>query len=229
VEPTVNAETGGGRVLIVVAKAPRPGHVKTRLATSLAPEAIVALYRCLIEDTLELARSLPDTRVTVVCPSGDVEDLRAWLGTSVEIVAQQGHGLAAALDSIFSSFLADGVGRVVIFNGDSPHLPSAELERAFTLLDCCDLVVGPTTDGGFYLVGGSVAHPGLFESTRMGTQTALEALLARASEHGLRVEMTAPWYDVDDSDDLARLALDLQNAPASARQTAALLAQWRLV
>src|SRR5262249_45930399 len=97
----VSVATGTGRVLIVVAEAPRSGHVKTRLATSLAPEAIVALYRCLIEDTLELARSLPDTRVAVVCPSADVGELRAWLGTSLEVVAQQGHGLAAALDSTF--------------------------------------------------------------------------------------------------------------------------------
>ena len=189
----------------------------------------MALYRCLIEDTLELARSLPDTRVAVVCPSGDVGELGAWLGPSVEIVAQQGHGLAAALDSTFRAFLADDVDRVVIFNGDSPHLPAAELERAFTLLDRCDLVVGPTTDGGFYLVGARVVHPDLFEASRLGTQTALEALLARASELGLRVELSAPWYDVDEPDDLTRLAQDLRSAPTSARQTGALLARWRLV
>jgi rSAM/selenodomain-associated transferase 1 len=225
----VSVAAGTGRVLIVVAKAPRPGHVKTRLATSLAPEAIVALYRCLIEDTLDLARSLPDTRVAVVCPSADVGELRAWLGTSIEIVAQQGHGLAAALDSTFRVLLGDRVDRVVIFNGDSPHLPAAELERAFTLLDCCELVVGPTTDGGFYLVGESVAQPNLFEASRMGTQTALEALLARASELGLRIGLTAPWYDVDEPDDLARLVLDLRSASVSAPRTEALLARWRLV
>ena len=216
-------------MLVVVAKAPRLGHVKTRLRAALAPEAIVALYRCLVEDTLDLAGSLPGTRVAVVCPAADVGELRAWLGTSVEIVAQEGDGLAAALDSTFRIFLADGVDRVVIFNGDSPHLPAAELERAFTLLDRCDLVVGPTTDGGFYLVAGSGAHPGLFEASRMGTQTALDALLARAGELGLGVGMTAPWYDVDEPDDLARLALELRSTPTSARRTAALLARWRLV
>jgi len=225
----VSVATGSVRALIVVAKAPRPGHVKTRLATSLAPEAIVTLYRGMIEDTLELARSLRDTRVAVVCPGADVGELRSWLGPSVEIVAQHGHGLAAALDSTFRFFLADGANRVVIFNGDSPHLPAAELERAFSLLEGCDLVVGPTTDGGYYLVGGSVVHPNLFEASRLGTQTALEALLARAAALGLRVGMTAPWYDVDDSDDLARLALDFRSAPASARRTRALLARWRLV
>lgn len=225
----MSVATRAARALIVVAKAPRPGHVKTRLATSLAPEAVVTLYRCMIEDTLELARSLRDTRVAVVCPGADVGELRSWLGTSVEIVAQHGHGLAAALDSTFRFFLGEGVDRVVIFNGDSPHLPSAELERAFTLLDGCDLVVGPTTDGGYYLVGASVEHPDLFEASRLGTQTALEALLARAGELGLRIGMTAPWYDVDDPDDLARLAMDLQRAPARARRTEALLARWRLV
>jgi rSAM/selenodomain-associated transferase 1 len=213
---------------VVVAKAPRPGHVKTRLGASLSPEAIVALYRCLIEDTLELAGSLSGTRVAVVCPAPDVGELRNWLGPTTEVVAQDGYGLAAALESTFRIFFIEGVHQVVIFNGDSPHLPSAELERAFTLLGHCDLVVGPTIDGGFYLVGGSEAHRGLFEASRMGTQTALEALLARAGELRLGVEMTTPWYDVDEPDDLARLARDLQRAPASARRTTALLAQWRL-
>jgi rSAM/selenodomain-associated transferase 1 len=223
---TVSGETR--RVLVVVAKAPRPGHVKTRLGASLAPEAIVALYRCLIEDTLELAGSLSGTRVAVVCPAPDVGELRNWLGPTAEVVAQEGHGLAAALDSTFRIFLGEGVDQVVIFNGDSPHLPSSELERAFTLLNHCDLVVGPTIDGGFYLVGGSEAHRGLFEASRMGTQTALEALLARADELRLGVEMTTLWYDVDEPDDLTRLARDLRGSPTSARRTAALLAQWRL-
>src|SRR5262249_8734745 len=74
--------TKATRALVVVAKAPRTGHVKTRLAPSLAPEAIVALYRCLVEDTLDLARSVPDTRVAVVCPGADVAEVRFWLGPS---------------------------------------------------------------------------------------------------------------------------------------------------
>jgi rSAM/selenodomain-associated transferase 1 len=214
--------------LVVVAKAPRIGHVKTRLGTALAPEAIVALYRCLIEDTLDLAGTLPATRVVVVGPAGDVGELRAWLGVAAEIVAQEGEGLAAALDSTFRIFLGEGVDRLVIFNGDSPHLPPAELDRAFASLDRADLTVGPTLDGGYYLVGGRVHHPGLFEASRMGTQTALDALLARADALGLAVETTAPWYDVDEPHDLERLARDLRRAPASARRTAALLARWQL-
>jgi rSAM/selenodomain-associated transferase 1 len=216
-------------MLVVVAKAPRIGHVKTRLCGALAPEAIVALYRCLIEDTLDLARSLPATRVAVVCPGADVGELRAWLDPITEIVAQEGNGLAAALDSTFRIFLGEGVDRVVIFNGDSPHLPPGELERAFALLDRCDLTIGPTIDGGFYLVGGGTYHPGLFEASRMGTQTALEALLARANALGLAVERTTPWYDVDEPHDLAALARDLRRVPTSARRTAALVSRWRLV
>lgn len=220
---------GAARTLVVVAKAPRIGHVKTRLGAALAPEGIVALYRCLIEDTLELAGRLPATRVVVVCPAADVGELRVWLGPTTEIVAQEGGGLAAALDSTFRVFLGEGVDRVVIFNGDSPHLPPAELERAFALLDGCDLTIGPTIDGGYYLVGGRAYHPGLFDASRMGTQTALDALLARAGALGLAVEMTASWYDVDEPHDLERLARDLHSAPASARRTAALLERWRLV
>src|SRR6266403_2273151 len=81
----VTVSRGAARTLVVVAKAPRIGHVKTRLGGTLAPEAIVALYRCLIEDTLDLAGSLPDTHVAVVCPPADVGELRAWLDPITEI------------------------------------------------------------------------------------------------------------------------------------------------
>src|SRR5262249_24815796 len=95
----VTVSRRAARALVGVANAPRLGHVKTRLGGALAPEAIVALYRCLIEDTLDLARSLPGTRVAVVCPATDIDELREWFDPHMEVVAQEGHGLAAALDS----------------------------------------------------------------------------------------------------------------------------------
>jgi uncharacterized protein len=214
----------GERALIIMAKAARIGHVKTRLAASLPAEAIVELYRCMTEDTLELARSVSTDAIAIVCPAPDVADLASWLAT-IEVVGQQGEGLAAGLDSVFRIFIGRGYRRVVAIDGDSPQLPPATFDEAFQLLDRADLVVGPTVDGGYYLVGSTTVHAGLFDTQRMGTGGALDSLIASARHLGLRVALTEPCYDVDEPEDLARLARELRLFPHRARRTAAWIAR----
>lgn len=170
----------GGCTLVVMAKAPRPGRVKTRLAQSLPVEAVTELYRCLFDDTMALARSLGSIEVAIMCPASDVEELTRLTQGVVNVVAQKGEGLAAGLTSVFAHFAATGRRRVVAFNSDSPHLPVSVLASAFEALAGHDLVVGPTEDGGYYLVGAKDVYPPLFDGDGMGTKSALEALLARA-------------------------------------------------
>ena len=205
-----------------MAKAPRIGNVKSRLTRHLPRHSVVELYKCLLEDTVALARSLPDTNIAIMCPEGDVGDLSRTLGDGVTVVAQRGVGLAAGLTSAFPHF-ATGQRRVVAFNGDSPHLPASVLLAAFDALAGVDLVVGPTHDGGYYLVGASAAHPELFASAGMGTTDALGALLSRAAAMDLSIGYTAPCFDVDVVNDLERLAAELQLSPARAPRTAAWL------
>ena len=221
---TMGHSRNGDYTLVIMAKAPRPGMVKTRLAQSLPVEAVAELYRCLLDDTMALAHSLSAVEVAIMCPAADVEDL-APLERCV--VAQQGEGLAAGLTSVFGHFAAGRGRRVVAFNSDSPHLPASVLESAFEALTAHDVVVGPTHDGGYYLVGAKAAHPGLFEGDGMGTDSALEALLARARGLQLSVGLTDPFYDIDVKADLARLATELLLAPARAPRTAAWLKQWQ--
>jgi uncharacterized protein len=220
--------SGSDRVLVIMAKAPRPGAVKTRLTTSLSTEAVTAFYCCLLEDTLALARSLKlsDVEVAIMCPESDVNELAQLAGNGASVVAQKGEGLAAGLTSVFAHFAAPGRKRVVAFNSDSPHLPASVLESAFEALTAHDVVVGPTHDGGYYLVGAKAAHPALFDGDGMGTKNALEALLARARGLQLSVGFTDPFYDIDVEDDLTRLAAELRLAPARAPRTAVWLKQW---
>src|ERR1700685_1051131 len=156
---TVARSSGSDRVLVIMAKAPRPGAVKTRLTTSLSPEAVTAFYCCLLDDTLALARSLSDVDVAIMCPVSDVNELGQLAGNGVGVVAQKGEGLAAGLTSVFAHFAT----------------PRGQH----------DVVVGPTHDGGYYLVGAKAAHPALFNGDGMSTKSALDALLARA--HGLQL------------------------------------------
>jgi rSAM/selenodomain-associated transferase 1 len=217
-----------GCTLVVMAKAPRPGMVKTRLAQSLPVEAVTELYRCFLNDTMALARSLSTVEVAIMCPASDVDELTrlAHIQDVVGVVAQKGEGLAAGLTSVFAHFAAPGRQRVVAFNSDSPHLPASVLGSAFEALTAHDIVVGSTHDGGYYLVGAKAAHPALFDGDGMGTKSALEVLLARARGLQLSVAFTDPFYDVDVEGDLTRLAAELRLAPARAPQTALWLQQW---
>ncbi|GAC1646870.1 MAG: TIGR04282 family arsenosugar biosynthesis glycosyltransferase [Acidobacteriaceae bacterium] len=215
-------------VLVIMAKAPRPGSVKTRLTSSLSPEAATDFYKCLLQDTLALARSLESVRVAIMCPESDVDELRQFAGGTTEIVPQSGNGLAAGLTSVFAHFTGDRPRHTVAFNSDSPHLPRGILEAAFAMLDGYDLMVGPTHDGGYYMVGAKASHPALFTPDGMGTSSALDALLARAQSLSLSVGYVEQFYDVDVAEDLTRLAAELRNTPAIAPHSARWLRQWEL-
>ena len=225
--------SGSDRVLVIMAKAPRQGAVKTRLASSLSPAAAVDFYCCLLDDTLALARSLGDVEVAIMCPDADVNELAQLAGREANVVSQKGEGLAAGLTSVFAHFAQDHQRdahqrRTIAFNSDSPHLPRSVLEDAFETLAAHDVVVGPTHDGGYYLVGAKASHPSLFANDGMGTSSALERLLSRARALALSVGFADSFYDIDVADDLTRLAADLRLAPARAPRTAAWLKQWEL-
>src|SRR5215472_66339 len=226
-EPAVHS-SASDRVLVIMAKAPRPGAVKTRLIPSLSADAVTDFYRCLLEDTLELARSLGDVEIAIMCPDSDVSEMAQMAGNQVSVVAQKGEGLAAGLTSVFVHFSEGQQRPTVAFNSDSPHLPGSVLEGAFETLAAHDLVVGPTHDGGYYLVGAKTSHPTLFANDGMSTGSALERLLASARALNLSVGFADHFYDIDVADDLGRLAAELRIAPAKAPRTAQWLENWEL-
>ncbi len=221
--------SGGERVLVIMAKAPRLGAVKTRLTPGLAPEAVTDFYCCLLDDTLALARSLDAVQVAIMCPASDVNELARSAGNQARVVAQIGEGLAAGLTSVFEHFTENRQRRVIAFNSDSPDLPRSVLEDAFETLAAHDVIVGPTHDGGYYLVGAKASHPTLFAGDGMGTSSALERLLSRARALELSVGFADRFYDIDTADDLTRLAAELRLAPEKAPCTAAWLKEWESI
>jgi len=226
-KPTPGRNVPSKRTLVIMAKAPRPGVVKTRLNQSLPGEAVIALYRCLLEDTVRLATSLSGVEVAAMCRSSDEEELVELLGSRIRIVAQTGVGLAAGLNSVFRHFTADSEREVIAFNSDSPHLSASVLMSAFEILTRRDLVIGPTNDGGYYLVGAKRPHPTLFETDGLGTSSALDRLLSKAESLRLSTGFTEPFYDIDVAEDLLRLEHELRFAPQKAPQTAAWFSDWK--
>jgi uncharacterized protein len=215
------------RVLVIMAKAPRAGAVKTRLIPRIPLQAVTVFYRCLLDDTLALARSLAGVKIAIMCPDSDVDELASLAGQGVRVVAQEGEGLAAGLTSVFAHFAEAPPRRIIAFNSDSPHLPRSFIEAAFEILAAHDVVIGPAYDGGYYLVGAKASHPTLFIGDGMGTGSALERLLSRTRVLELSVGFADPFYDIDVAEDLIRLAADLRRAPALAPRTAVWLKEWQ--
>ena len=203
------------RALVIVGKAPRAGQTKTRLSPPLAPAEAAELYRGFLQDTADMASRLGWERITVIHPgdAGEAGALASLLPGTVTLQAQSGVGLGAALAEAFRTHLAEGFGKVVLIGSDNPTLPAEILARAAEALTRCDLAVGPSADGGYYLVGMSRPHLGVFERITWSTSLVLGETLERARELGLSVELLPEWYDVDTADDLERLRADLDRLP----------------
>jgi rSAM/selenodomain-associated transferase 1 len=203
------------RALVIVGKPPEPGFAKTRLVPPLSAEAAAALYRGFLLDSVGLGHALGWERITVVHPRGGGPALAALLPRGVCLLEQFGQGLANALTQAFTTHLADGFDRIVLISSDNPTLPARFIEQACAALDTHDVSIGPTTDGGYYLIGLRAPHLGLFEAIDWSTARVYRQTVARAERLGLQVRSVPEWYDVDEPIDLERLRRDLATSAAS--------------
>jgi rSAM/selenodomain-associated transferase 1 len=223
------------RALVLVGKAPTAGAAKTRLSPPLSLEQAARLYSGFLRDTATMALGVSCERVSLIYPPapGAEQELAALLPPGVRLHAQLGSGLGAALADAFRGHLAEGFERVVAIGSDNPTLPPEIVQAAFAGLDDHDLVIGPSTDGGFYLVGMDRAHLAIFEGIAWSTQIVYQQTLQRAAEQDLRVLSLMEWYDVDTAADLRRLWEDLATlppgvAPATRSVLAELMAHLRV-
>ncbi len=197
---------GVRRFLGVVAKRPANGHTKTRLCPPLDGEAAALLYECFLADTLALMRQTPGVERTIVFLPQAAEAYFRRLAPDFNLWPQQGDDLGARLDNLLAAALAAGAGQAVVMDSDSPTLPASILTEAFSALDeGADVVLGPTEDGGYYLIGLVRPQPRLLSEIQMSTPTVLQDTLALAPSLGLKTALLPAWYDVDTAADLSRL------------------------
>jgi rSAM/selenodomain-associated transferase 1 len=199
------------RAIVIVAKAPEAGRTKTRLCPPFSLEDAAALYQAFLVDTTEAALALDWDRVTLVHPddAGVANTLAGIIPPAAELQAQRGVGLGAALSSAFETHFGAGFQRVVLIGSDSPSLPSTYIQDACVALDQCDVVVGPSSDGGYYLIGMRRFHPSLFEGISWSTERVFAQTLERARAAALLTRSLPEWYDVDTVAELRRLVVDL--------------------
>jgi rSAM/selenodomain-associated transferase 1 len=212
------------RALIVVGKAPVAGTVKTRLAPPLTAEEAAVLYRAFLADTLDLARRSGWEQVCLIHPRGDGPHL-AQLAPEVSLLEQSSPGLGGALSEAFASHFERGFEKVVLIGSDNPTLgiePIVAAEEA--LRDRQDLAIGPTSDGGYYLIGMRQPHLAVFERIEWSTPRVYAQTVERARALGLNVHPVDQWYDVDEPADLSRVLAELAHLPANVgRHTRAVL------
>jgi rSAM/selenodomain-associated transferase 1 len=192
------------RLLVVMAKDPVPGQVKTRLQPRLSPADAADLYLCFLEDRLRDVASLPDIdRAVAFAPESAAHRFASLAPEGFLLFPQRGRDLGEKLNSLFSTTLALGYEAVVITDSDSPDLPRSLLRHAFaSLAGGSDVVFGPCRDGGYYLVGMKTAAPGLFANIPWSSSRVLEKSLAGADRLGLKADLLSPWQDIDTFEDL---------------------------
>ncbi len=193
--------------LILLAKAPVPGGVKTRLCPPLTPAGAAAFYACLLEDTAaEMARVADAHRFLFHAPPAGRRFFRGGSYSRFELLPQSGRDLGERMENAFAAAFGRGFARVVLVGADCPVLTAARVRSALRELGAsARAVFGPSRDGGFYLVALSTPAPSLFRGTRWGTASVLASVVSRCRDAGLPYALLSPGFDVDTAADLSAL------------------------
>jgi rSAM/selenodomain-associated transferase 1 len=211
--------------MAVMAKAPRAGKVKTRLAPPLTLAQSAALNICFLRDTTEdlAAIAAAGTSHGLICytPVGDEAAFDGLLPDSFSLIPQRGDKFGERLLAAAEDILACGFGSVCLIDSDSPTVPTAAFEQAIAELSRSGdrIVLGPSHDGGYYVIGLKSAHPEPFTDITWSTSTVLAETIARCEAAKIEVVLLPLWYDVDDAGTLGILSAELLEATPPAFAT----------
>jgi uncharacterized protein len=213
-------EFAGLCALGIMTKAPEPGKVKTRLSPPLTPAEAAALNECFLRDlstSIELATGrAPATGVAIYTPVGKEAAYNNILPPSFKLLPQRGGSFDERLSAALSDLLSAGFESVCLINSDSPTVPASNFaEAANELAKPGDrIIVGPSDDGGYYLIGLKKLHRRIFDEIDWSTERVFEQTVQRAREINIPVYQLAFGYDVDDGTTLRRLAGELVGSSA---------------
>src|SRR4030095_598701 len=211
--------------LVVMAKAPRGGKVKTRLLGALNPEEARRLYVAFLSDTFALMEDVKEEReglILALCytPEGEEEAFEEVEREGSLMIPQRGENLGERLHTCFADLFALGFETVVVLGADSPTLPGEYVFDAFECFETDDDVVfGPADDGGYYLVGMRKLHLRIFEDIPWGAGGVMGATMDRAREAELNLVLLPDWHDVDTPEDFERLKRELEENKSAAKFT----------
>jgi len=195
----------------IMAKAPRAGEVKTRLSPPLSARDAAELYRCFLLDKIEQVRTLTAASPAIAYTPPDGRGFFEGVAPDFLLVPQRGPDLGARLANSFEHLFTLGHAAVFAIDSDTPTLPTPFLEQALDLIATpgIDLVLGPSEDGGYYLIGLRALYRELFEDMPWSTAQVVPETFRRAEGKGLKVAALPLWFDIDTPKDLKQLAASL--------------------
>lgn len=217
--------------LALMGKSPRPGWVKTRLSPPLTPEEAAEVYRAMLLDKFDQAASLDCAEIWMAYAAPEDESFfRANSPPGAHLLLQRGADLGERMHNVVSDVLKSGAAGALLTGTDLPTVDNMLLRAAVEHLagGAVDLVIGPSVDGGYYLIGLCDAEAAIFSDIEWSTDRVFAQTLARARAVGMRVVILEERYDVDDVAGLDRLSLNLNENPMLAPRTAAFLRRRRL-
>ncbi len=214
--------------LIVFAKVPRPGEVKTRLTPVLTSSEAAQLYEAFLQDALRLyTRLSAHVRLYLAPPVPD--ELGVDVPAAVDVRVQRGDGLGNRMKHAFRTTLDRGYEKASIVGTDHPTLPLSFVRQSFSALTPARSVcIGPSEDGGFYLLGMNAFYPQLFEGMTYSHDSVFTDTLARVGTTDARLTVLPRWYDVDTPAALERMIDDLDDGDADAPRTREMVQQLQL-
>jgi uncharacterized protein len=184
------------RALGVFAKQPVAGTVKTRLAAETSPGWAAEVAAAFLHDALARLAAVEARRVLAFAPADALPYFADLARGRFDLVPQSGGDLGERMAAFFRTQLEGGAASAVLVGTDSPSLPLSFVDQAFRELERADLVLGPATDGGYYLIGCSVSVPPVFDGVAWGGPRVLLETTRRLPA-GARLAVLPPWYDVD--------------------------------
>ena len=222
--------------ITVFAKNPVPNQVKTRLVPPLSPEQAATLYTAFLTDWCETLAGLADVDIVIAYTPEDAQhDLQALIGDDATYIPQVGDGLGERLVSATQWAAEHGYTKILIVGSDSPTLPISYISEAITLLDTRDIVIGPSVDGGYYLIGFAVENltktvPLVFSEIAWSTAAVFQQTVTRIHTAKATLGLLPLWYDIDTAEDLAFLkahiaAMRLAGDTGQAVRTESILAE----
>lgn len=189
---------------VVFTREPVPGTTKTRLIPYYSAEKCAELHKCFLKDLSREVKRV-DADIIVAYTGGEPVFLRKTFGSRAAYIAQRGNDLGQKMENAFADAFALGYENVILTGTDIPELKADSVNSAFEMLDSCDIVLGPTSDGGYYLIGMSSLHHEAFDVKLYGVSTVFEETTGSIRSSGFSVSIADEYSDIDDKEDIAGL------------------------
>ncbi len=207
--------------IIIMAKVPSAGKVKTRLQPILSPQQSAEFAQCLLQDTISKVETLQNRLIIAYSPIDERSFFDSFTKHNFTLVAQIGENLGEKMFNAFTFACSQGLDSVVMIGTDSPTFPPDFIEKAFMILQKNDAVLGETNDGGFYLIGLSKLDKRIFENVEWSSEKTFEQTKNNIENLGFSLGELPIWYDIDTPKDL-----DILRQDAYLQQFAPITAKW---